>query len=76
MENPIGGHIIVFYQKTHFMGEPPDGDFSNELSTTTFTPFFSDLEPPDDEVEEEGDDGEEVDDVHGAHEELQLSRRA
>ena len=32
------------------------------------------LQPSDDEVEEEGYDGEQVDEVHGAHEELQLAR--
>ena len=31
------------------------------------------LQPSDDEVEEEGHDGEQVDEVHGAHEELQLA---
>ena len=31
------------------------------------------LQPSDDEVEEEGDDGEQVDEVHGAHEELELA---
>ena len=31
------------------------------------------LQPSNDEVEEEGHDGEQVDEVHGAHEELQLA---
>ena len=34
------------------------------------------LQPSDDEVEEEGDDGEQVDEVHGAHHELELARAA
>ena len=34
------------------------------------------LQPSNDEIEEEGDDGEQVDEVHGAHHELELARAA
>ena len=51
------------------------GDVHYNHWARALTEFFN-LKPSDDEVEEERDDGEQVDEVHRRHEELQLARGA
>ena len=51
------------------------GDVHYNHWARALTEFFN-LKPSDDEVEEERDDGEQVDEVHRRHEELELPGRA